>query len=185
VLRVACERRYVVRRYLRGLACLLIAGAGLLGIEAPGAPALIGVTATAVAIAIAVDAGLGASENARARALILEGLTMSASAAFERESRRLRGRSRSLAERLEAVTATVASPRWLVRSSRPLFRLRVVAAVAPQLGDIAELLMREDRPLRGIALVARLLEEGDSPLYGDDPVELAETLRRIRFVLDG
>ncbi len=97
---------------------------------------------------------------------------------------RLRKRSTRLAVRLEAVAAAAASPKWLVRGSRPLFRLNVVAAVAPQLRDMAELLRGHDPPLRGVALVVRLLEERESPLYGDDPVALAEATRRIRFALE-
>ncbi len=177
------EWRRVVRRDALALLGLLAAGATLLAARVPAAASLIGVTAAGLALAALAHAGLRSSERARARALILEGRAVSASPAFDRECRRLRKRCPHLADNLEVIAATADRPRWLVRGSRPLFRVNVVAAVVPQLRELAELLRREHAPLRGVVLVTRLLEEGDSALYGDDPVQLAEILGRIRFAL--
>jgi hypothetical protein len=63
--------------------------------------------------------------------------------------------------------------------------VNVVAAVTPQLAELATALRKTDSEAAGIAMAGRLLCEGDSPLYGDDIFVLRETLTRICSRLQG
>lgn len=53
----------------------------------------------------------------------------------------------------------------------------------PEARDVVALLRADGAQARGIALTARLLGDGSSPLYGDKADELREELRRIRYLL--
>jgi hypothetical protein len=53
----------------------------------------------------------------------------------------------------------------------------------PEARDVVALLRTDGAQARGVALTARLLEDGASPLYGDEPDELREELCRIRYLL--
>ena len=92
-----------------------------------------------------------------------------------------------LARSIDALQAEAAAPMLRRPSELPLYRRRVVAAVAPELAAIADALRGEEADVRGVALCVRLLSGGDSPLYGDDTERLAkdappgaqDSLRRI------
>jgi hypothetical protein len=84
-----------------------------------------------------------------------------------------------LAGTIDRIVTTTEHPRWLVRGSRPLFRVDIVAAVAPELTELGTALRNLDCEAAGVAMTQRLLCDGDSPLYGDDIFRLRETVRRI------
>jgi hypothetical protein len=64
-----------------------------------------------------------------------------------------------------------------------VYSVRVMAAVAPELQQIAGLLHSNHAALRGIALTARVLRDGASPLYGQDVELLRQELLRLRLLL--
>jgi hypothetical protein len=68
---------------------------------------------------------------------------------------------------------------------RPLFSVRTVAALGPELTEIAERLRDADGDagLRGVALAESLLLDGGSPLYRDDVALLRDELNRVRSLL--
>ena len=168
-----------------GAVLLTASVAGVAGVADVGA--LI-VAAAAVQVALALGLLIvAAQERERARELIIDGRGHLPLAAVERERGRLvsvecRGR---LARSLERARELADSSRWLARSSRPLFRLDVVAAVGPQLSDIAALLRRDEVDAAGVALMWRLLHDGASPLYGQDVAALSEALDLVRRRLEG
>jgi hypothetical protein len=105
-------------------------------------------------------------------------------APVERERGRLLDpRTRScLAASLESLVeeARHASPLGV----RPLFDRLVVAAVADELLEVAELLRVAPSSARGIALVWCLIWDGvESPLHRGDVAELRGELGRIRYLL--
>jgi hypothetical protein len=103
-----------------------------------------------------------------------------------RERRRLldhRHRIR-LARSLDELREEAATPVLRRPSGLPLYRRRVVAAVARELAQTAQALRRSDASLCGIAMSERLLSGHDSPLYADDADRLREELNRIRFLLE-
>ncbi len=53
----------------------------------------------------------------------------------------------------------------------------------PEAREVVMLLRADGAQARGVALTARLLGDGASPLYGHGPDELREELRRIRYLL--
>jgi hypothetical protein len=59
----------------------------------------------------------------------------------------------------------------------------VLAAVEPQLRDLARLLRTDAAGVRGIALLDRLVTSGTSPLYGTRVAPLRDELGRIRYFL--
>jgi hypothetical protein len=66
---------------------------------------------------------------------------------------------------------------------RPIFSVRVVRSVAPELGAIAERLVAAAPALQGVALIEQLLRNGVSPLYGSEVEPLRRELGRARFLL--
>jgi len=67
--------------------------------------------------------------------------------------------------------------------ARPIFSVRVIVAVAPDLATLAAQLRSGDANLRGVAAAERLLIDGTSSLYGQDESLLSEELHRIRYLL--
>lgn len=65
----------------------------------------------------------------------------------------------------------------------PFYRSHVLAAVEPQLLDVARLLDAEGAGVRGIAMLDRLITSGTSPLYGSRVEPLRDELGRIRYLL--
>jgi hypothetical protein len=105
--------------------------------------------------------------------------------AVELECRRLEDRRHlaRLARSLEDMVDAAQRPLARIPSSRPVFNVRVIRLVGPQLREIAGLLRTGAPPLRGVALVERLTASGLSPLYGADVEPLRDELRRARYLL--
>jgi hypothetical protein len=74
--------------------------------------------------------------------------------------------------------------RWysLLPAHLPL-GVRALRETAPEARDVVTLLRADGAQARGIALTARLLWDGMSPLYGEEAEELREELNRIRYLL--
>ena len=99
-------------------------------------------------------------------------------AALRRERRRL-GNPRyqvRLAGTLEDVAAQRAG-------HRALYSGRLVAAMEPQLRDVASTLRAGEVNVRGAALLERLITSGGSPLYGEEVAALRDELARARYLL--
>jgi hypothetical protein len=91
----------------------------------------------------------------------------------------------SLARQLEAVRRIAERPPERRLSPHELLDVRVIAAVAPGIRQIAALLVSDRAALPGIAMTERVLSDGTSSLYGRDPDVLNRDLRRISFLLEG
>jgi hypothetical protein len=106
-------------------------------------------------------------------------------AASEREWRRLEDprHREQLAHALEEIADTAVRRSRCHPSSRPLYDVRVVRMVEPQLREIAELLRDGVEAPRGVAVVERLITSGLSPLYGADVEPLRDEVRQARDLL--
>jgi hypothetical protein len=88
-----------------------------------------------------------------------------------------------LAKSFECVFEEGLGLRRLAPASLPMVRPSVAAAVPAELAVVTALL-RSGRPgLRGVALVERLLTDGESPLYGEDAAALRAELRHAHSLL--
>ena len=177
---VAVERSCVVC----GMACAS-AAAHLEGVH--GALAYL-VASVVVQGALACDLALLASRRGDcARELIIQGRADLPLDAVQRERGRLLdpGRRAALADQLEAIRQAAQGPVPRPPAARPMFKLRVVAAVDPELAVVARRLRSEPQGVRGIAMAQRLLTDGGSPLYGASTGALREELRRLIFMLGG
>jgi hypothetical protein len=140
------------------------------------------------AVQLVLAAGLAvvmARARERARDLIAEGREHLPLPLLARQRRRLLDPRRrdGLARAFEGVVAP--AERWprILRNSRPLFNVRLVREVAPELQEIAALLRLVTSSARGVALSERLLTSGASPLYGAELDDPRSELRRIRAAL--
>jgi hypothetical protein len=88
-----------------------------------------------------------------------------------------------LARWLDGMRQDAQRPIQRFPAARPLYSVRVIAAVAPELETIAGLLVGDHAGLRGVALTERLLRDGASSLYRQDVEPLRQELRRIRLHL--
>jgi hypothetical protein len=106
---------------------------------------------------------------------------------LDRELRRLRDlqTSERLADSIDEILKTPARPLPLHHASRPLSRVRVVRAVAFELGELAVSLRSEQPGVRGVAAVELLLTSSTTSLYGVEVEPLREELRRARYLLRG
>lgn len=75
--------------------------------------------------------------------------------------------------------------RWyrILPANRPPPGVRSLRFTEPEARDVIALLRSDGAQVRGIALTARLLRDGASPLYGHEAGRLREELRRIRYLL--
>lgn len=145
------------------------------------------VAAAVVTVALACGAAMASwSVRDRVLELIVDGRGDLPLAAVIRERRRLldRARRERMAASLDALLDEAQRPARSPRS-RPIFDVRIVAAVAPELASVARGLRADDAALRGIAAIHRLMVDGTSALYGRDRDRLREDLRRIRYLIDG
>jgi hypothetical protein len=173
------------RQWLAAAGALLVGTIGM----AAGARwgALVAIAAAAAQLGLAVALGC-AVERAReqARDLIIDGACRRYVELVAFEQRRLlsQRRRRALARGYEHLLVT--AERWpmILRSSRPVFDVRIVRAVAPELREIADRLEGERVSARGVALARWLLCCGGSPLYGDELETLRSDLHRIRTALE-
>ena len=73
---------------------------------------------------------------------------------------------------------------WSVSARLPLARAEVRACAEDLVALALRLPADEPIDLRGAAMVARLVLNGSSPLYGDAPVTLRYVARSARLALD-
>jgi hypothetical protein len=141
--------------------------------------------AALVQIALAVRiAAIGANRRDVCRELIIECREDLPLVAVEREVRRLRGRGgRAIARSIEKLADLGDRRRAQAGFGPPVWDVRVLATVAPQLREIAGLLNADAPAIRGVALVDWLISDGQSPLYGRSVEPLREELGRARYLL--
>jgi hypothetical protein len=157
--------------------------------SAAGIRAAVGVVVAAALVAAALGL-LALIARSRLHDCVLDVLIQGGEALrippVERERRRLleRGYRESLARQLEAVRRVAERPFERRVTPHELLDVRVIAAVAPRIRQIAALLVSERAALPGIAMTERVLSDGTSSLYGRDPEVLKRDLRRIRFLLE-
>jgi hypothetical protein len=87
--------------------------------------------------------------------------------------------ARSITGLVEAARRPPTRPRAV-----PMFNVRVVGSVAPELCAIAERLLAAAPAVQGVALMEQLLRNGVSPLYGSEVEPLRRELGRARFLLE-
>jgi len=148
---------------------------------------------SAVAAAALVEIGLGcrlgvimAGRREAALALIVDGRGGLPVAAVQRQRGRLVDARRRavLARSLEQIAALGDRGGTRTGGPRPIFDVRVVRALAPQLRETARLLRSDRARVRGVALVEWLVTCGAaSPLYGSQVEPLRQELARARYLL--
>ena len=144
--------------------------------------------AALVQIALAVRlAAIGAQRRDVCRALIVEGQEGLPLVAVRREVRRLCGRrcQARIARSIEEFAELGDRGRAQAGPGPPVWDIRVLAAVAPQLRDVAGLLRSDAPAVRGVALVGWLISDGQSPLYGPSVAALRDELGRAHYLLLG
>lgn len=88
-----------------------------------------------------------------------------------------------LARSIEEIVATAARPIPRAAAARPLFDVRVIRPVVPELREIAAPLRGGCPSLQGVAVVDRLMTGAATPLYGREVEPLRHELRRARYLL--
>jgi hypothetical protein len=179
------DRRGSRQRQLVGVGVVLLCG---VVVQLSG----VGSAGSLITAAMVVEAALTCSlllavrdERRLARELIIAGRDTLPLPAVVSERRRLAEPTYRyrLARSLDRTRETAERPQWLLRGSRPLFQLHVVAAVSPELTELAAALRETECTAAGIAMTERLLCDSDSPLYGDDIARLRARLLQIRLRL--
>jgi hypothetical protein len=119
------------------------------------------------------------------RDLVIGGREQLPLAAVGCELRRLRDPRRRawLAGAVERLADSADPRRPEIGLGPPLHNRRVLAAVQPQLRDLAQSLQAGGGGLRGVAMLDRLITSGTSPLYGSRVGPLRDELGRIRYLL--
>ena len=164
-------------------------------VQAAGVVFLSGNLRFGLSLAIAgvvVQVGLGcrlAALRACRRELCLElivggsqGLPLSC---IDRERRRLLDPRtwEQFATSIDEMLEIAARPLPVHPAARPIFCVRVVRRVAPELRQIASLLRGDAPGVRGVAAVEWLLTSSATPLYGVQVEPLRQELGRARYLL--
>jgi hypothetical protein len=171
-----------IRRQCLVVCAVLVGGVIDLAEGTAWAAALVlsaGIVLLAQAITAAV---LEAHKRDRALDLIAEGRETVPIAAVQRSRRRLRAArtQRQMARTIEGMLQQALNPPTLCsRGARPLFAPTVLSCVAEDLRALCRVLRTEEASARGVVLAERLLRDGASAFYGDDPRLLREQLHRI------
>jgi hypothetical protein len=175
----------VLRTQALGVATLLSSGVVAVLDSVPAARALVVAAAVIESILACRAPMLTWRKRERALDVITEGRGDLAIDAVKRQRARLLEpcRRQRLAASLHAVRHEAERPIARSARTRPIFNVRVIRAVAPELTTVAELLRDESARLRGIAMSQRLILDGASLLYGTDVELLRQELRRIRYHL--
>jgi hypothetical protein len=165
----------------------LVAGAVIARIEGDAWPGVVALSGGLVLLTLTVVV-LALRQRVRDEAmhLIAEGHEALPIAVVQRQRQRLLSpRTRdTLARTLEMMLRqALRPPRIMTRGARPLFSVRVIASVAPDLRALISVLRTESASARGVSLLERLITHGDSPLYGREAAVLREELRRVRGAL--
>jgi hypothetical protein len=177
------RRVAAVKRQALAAAALLV---GSFGVGDDALASAVRVSAAGVLLVLLVVLAVLREERRRlALDLIVEGQEWLPVRAVVRERDRLAGARAQvrLAKSFECVFEEGLGLRRLAPAPLPMVRPSVAAAVLAELAAVTALL-RSGRPgLRGVALVERLLTDGESPLYGEDAAALRAELGRARFLL--
>jgi hypothetical protein len=88
-----------------------------------------------------------------------------------------------LARALDQILTTAARP--LPPRSGPLFDVRAIRKLAPELREVVSELRGAGPCLRGVAAVECLLTSSSTPLYGHEVEPLRQELGRVRYLLGG
>ena len=184
LVRVMADIRARVKQAMVLLAIIAASATATLAGVAEARATLAAALAVEAALACAL-AALSAAKRDHLLDLIIEGREHLPLAPVARERERLldsRHRVR-LSHSLEALCREAEHPVLRRPSDRPLYRRRVIAAVAPDLVETARSLRCEDPGSAGIAMTERLLSRHDSPLYDENAERLRVQLRRCQFLL--
>jgi hypothetical protein len=130
-------------------------------------------------------AALRASRRELCLELIIAGRQALPLSCIDRERRRLLDpRTREqLARSIDEMLEVAARALPLHPANRPLFYVRIVRRVAPELRQIASLLRCDAPCVRGVAAVEWLLTSSATPLYGVQDEPLRQELGRARYLL--
>jgi hypothetical protein len=91
----------------------------------------------------------------------------------------------ALAKTLGSIACQATNPpRIITRGTRPLFDVRVIAAVATDLQAVIAHLQTGNPPARAVALIDRLITDGRSSFYGHEVKPLRQELNHIRQALE-
>jgi hypothetical protein len=179
------ERLGVLRDQSLAVGAVLFASlVALMAGEAAASWVVIAATVVQAALAFA-SALLAQTRHDCVLDVILDGRGGLPLVAVQRQRRRLIDPAHRafLARWLDGLRHDAQRPIPRVPAARPVYSVGVIAAVAPDLQQIAKLLHSNHAGLRGIALTERLLRDGTSPLYGQDVELLRQELHRIRLLL--
>jgi hypothetical protein len=122
----------------------------------------------------------------RAIELIAEGREALPIATVRRHRQRLTAPKtrNALAKTLDtSIRQATNPPRIVTRGTRPLFDIRVIAGVATDLREVVVLLQSGNPPAPGVALIDRLITDGQSAFYGHEIEPLRQELHHIRQAL--
>ena len=182
----AIEAAQRINRQCGVVGAVLLGGVINLGQGASWGAAVVvsaGVVLLCYLIAAAAQEG---RKRDRALELIAEGREDVPIAAVQRSRERLCSarRQRQMARTIERmIELALHPPSPCSRSARPLFKIRVVSSVTEELHAVCEPLRSASAAARGVALAEKLLGDGTSALYGDDPRPLRNQLQRIQRVM--
>jgi hypothetical protein len=169
----------------QALAVSAMLGLGLAALAAGASWATsIVIAAVVVELGLALRAaGLSLEARAHALDLIIQGRGDVPLAPVARHLTRLRDRDHRYALARSVAQTRNTAMRHPEAVAAPIFKVSVVNEVTDELANVAELLVRPEADVRGVALIERLLSDGTSPLYSDDVDTLRAELRRIHFAL--
>lgn len=178
------ERRRAVLEQSLVVAAVLSASIVALADGLRVALAFVVAAAIVQSVLVCSVAMLSCSRRAHVLDLIVEGRGDLPLHDLARERRRLLDcqHQHRLADWFDGVRREAEEPVRAARA-RPIFSVRVIAAVAPDLATLAAQLRSADTNLRGVAAAERLLTDGTSSLYGQDENILSDELHRIRYLL--
>lgn len=181
--RVLDRRRAVLEQSLV-VAAVLSASIVALADGLPAALAFVVAAAIVQSALVCSLAMLACSKRAHVLDLIVDGRGDLPLNDLARERRCLldRGHQHHLAGWLDGIRREAEQPVRAARA-RPIFSVRVIVSVAPDLATLAAQLRSGDANLRGVAAAERLLIDGTSSLYGQDEHLLSEELHRIHYLL--
>jgi hypothetical protein len=181
--RASGQLTVAVERCVAVLIALTIGALAALDRLALGVPLVIASATVLTGLLVNLGASL-ARRHQRALELIADGRGELPLRAIIRARKRLLDPTEveRLARSLDLLRAEVEPSSVRRRPMRPVYSVRVIRALAFELGEVARL-VRTGGALRGLARTEQLITDGTSPLYGNDEEALRQELGRIRFLL--